>query len=190
MVANWAYLRSLQYFGDKPARRETGYSLLPKYLEVIAKQDPQFIQAYRFIAPVSSIYAGRPQETIHWLERALEEMSPEAPLAYVVWVHKAHDELLFLGDAQAASKSYKMAAEWASKNPDTERNANSLRRTAEFIEENPTSPIPKIGSWGMVLRHTPDQEVQEIAIENIQELGGDVIVDEQGRVQIEFPEED
>jgi len=190
LVADWAYYRFLQYFGDKPARRETGYSLLPEYLEAIAKKDPRFIEAYRYIAPVSSIYAGRPKETVRWLEKALEKLSPETPSSYLVWVNKAYDELLFLGNADEASQSYKMAAQWAkaSDNLVAQRNAKGLYQTARFLEQNPNSIIPRIASWGMVLKQSQDQEIKEIAIEKIENLGGKVNIDSQGKVQIQFPQ--
>lgn len=191
LIADWAYYRFLQYFGDKPARRETGYSLLPEYLEVIAKKDPRFVEAYRYLAPVSSIYAGRPEATVRWLELALESLSPEIPSAYLVWVHKAHDELLFLGDAKAASQSYAMAAQWAKTedSPARQRSAQNLQQTADFLAQNPDSRIGQIASWRMVLAHTQDQEIQQVAIEKIEELGGEVNIDAQGRVQLNLPED-
>jgi len=189
LIADWAYYRFLQYFGDKPARRETGYSLLPEYLEVIAKKDPRFVEAFRYLAPVSSIYAGRPQETVRWLELALEDLSPQISLSYLVWVHKAHDELLFLGDAAAASHSYQMAANWASTSdsPIRQRSAQNLQQAAEFLAKNPDSSLSRIASWGMVLRHTADPEIQQVAIEEIEQLGGTVNINAQGHVKIEFP---
>jgi len=190
-IADWAYYRFLQYFGDKPARRETGYSLLPNYLEVIAKKDPRFVSAFRYLSPVSSIYSGRPEETVHWLEYALQDISPEIPLSYTVWTYKAHDELLLLGKPEAAAHSYRMAAKWASINddPNQQRSAQSLRQTAQFLEQNPTSPIPKIASWAMVLRQTSDSEIQKKAIAEIQKLGGQVRINNEGKVQIDFPQE-
>jgi len=190
-VANWAYYRFLQYFGDKAARSETGYALLPNYLEVITQKDPRFVNAYRYIAPVSSIYAGNPEKTVYSLDQALSQISPQIPDSYLMWIYKAHDQLLFLGDAEAAADSYKQAAEWLSNgdNSDTNRSAQRLRQSARFLEQNPDSRLPRIGSWAMILRNVRDPDVQQVAIEKIENLGGKVNIDNQGKVNIEFPEE-
>ncbi|AFZ43491.1 hypothetical protein PCC7418_1292 [Halothece sp. PCC 7418] len=191
LVADWAYYRFLQYFGDKPARKETGYSLLPEYIELIAKKDPYFVEAFRYLAPVTSIYSGRPEETVRWLELALEKLSPEVPSSYLVWVHKAHDELLFLGEAEAASQSYEMASQWAraDDSPMNQRSAKNLQQTAQFLAQNPDSRIARIASWRMVLVHAQDQEIQEVAIQNIEKLGGKVIRNSEGRIEIKLPSE-
>jgi len=191
LIADWAYYRFLQYFGDKPARKETGYSLLPEYIELIAKKDPYFVEAFRYLAPVSSIYSGRPEETVRWLDLALEQLSPEVPSSYLVWVHKAHDELLLLGDAEAASKSYEMAAQWAraDDSPMSQRRAKNLQQTAQFLAQNPDSRIARISSWRMVLVHVQDQEIQQVAIQNIEKLGGKVIRNSEGRIEIKLPSE-
>ena len=53
--------------------------------------------------------------------------------ASYLWTYKAVDEILFLGDTKAAEKSYRMAANWASKRGDEEGNLIA-RRNLETAE--------------------------------------------------------
>jgi hypothetical protein len=49
VVADWVFLRFLQYFGDEPVRLRTDYRLSPEYFEVILGRDPHFSLAYLFL---------------------------------------------------------------------------------------------------------------------------------------------
>src|SRR5690349_1754508 len=42
VLADWVFLNFLQYFGDDPARLQTGYALSPEYFKVIIARDPRF----------------------------------------------------------------------------------------------------------------------------------------------------
>ena len=73
LVADSFYLDFVQYFGDKTARDNTGYSLTPQYFEAIAKKDANFIQAYLTLATANSMYAGKAEETISLIDDVLEQ---------------------------------------------------------------------------------------------------------------------
>jgi hypothetical protein len=192
LIADWTFLRFLQYFGDENVRNITGYSLSPEYFDIIINRDPRFLDVHTFLSTSVSIYAGMPQKTVELMEKSLESVLPTQPNAYYVWRNKAIDELLFLGDSQAAQKSFEIAAEWASINSDPESQmvAEVSRNTAEFLRTNPNSIKAQINAWLMVFSHAVDDRVRNLAINKITSLGADVFLDQQGNIQVTFPPED
>ena len=96
LVADAIYLDFIQYFGDKSARKATGYSLVPHYFAAIAERDPQFTNAYFILATANSMYAGKADQTIELMDKVLQENNNTAPNSYLIWVLKAIDESLFL----------------------------------------------------------------------------------------------
>lgn len=193
LIADWAFLRYLQYFGDRNARKKVGYGLSADYFEVFVDRNPQFTEPYKFMSPATSIFAGQPDKSVKLIDQGLQSLTPEsAPDAYTLWISKASDELLFLGDNQAARKSYLRAAEWAAKNPNPE--AQRIRRvvtkTANFLKQNPDSKHVRINAWLMVFRNAGDDVTRQRAITEIQKLGAQVSITEQNIVQIKLPDQD
>jgi hypothetical protein len=191
LLADWIYLRFVQYMGDEEAREVTGYSLNPEYFQAVVERDPRFLSAYFMLSPATTLFAGSPDESVQLLEQGIEAVSPEKfPRAYFLWLYKGVDEMLFLGDIPAAIHSYEMAAQWASlqDNPEAQRRANKARKTAQFLKENPLSPEARVSAWGSILSRATDQATRELAIEKIRALGGEVTVTSEGRVQIQLPE--
>jgi hypothetical protein len=187
LVSDWVMLRFIQYLGDRNARKETGYSVAPEYLEAIVEQDPRFVRAYLIISPVSSMHAGRPERTVALMNKGLESLSPDIDDSYFVWLYKGIDELLFLGDTEAAKNSYEMTAEWA-KIAGNEHIAQMATGTAKFLADNPDSRQAQVNAWGMVLSYAPDDNTRKIAIENIERLGGRVEFTDDNRFRIVNPE--
>ena len=140
LIADWAFLRFLQYFGDQKARKQVGYALSTDYFEIFVDRNPQFTEPYKFMSPATSIFAGRPDKSVKLINQGLQSLSPESsPNAYTIWISKASDELLFLGNNQAAKNSYLQAAKWAKNNPDPEAQRISaiVTQTAKFLSQNP-----------------------------------------------------
>ena len=190
LVANFSYLQFLQYFGDSEAREETGYTLSPEYFEILVNNDPKFIRPYFLMSPVTSIFAGNPEKSIDFIEKGIKYIQPASdPHAYYLWVYKATDEMLFLGDNKAAIKSYEMAAQWAEKinTPESQRSAANIRQTIRFLEEDPDSTISHIGAWTMVLSSTSDEKTQQKAIQKIEELGGQIVISPEGALTVKVP---
>jgi hypothetical protein len=192
LIADWTYLRFLQYFGDGPAREQTGYSLSPEYFEIIVNRDPRFTKAYLFLSPASSLYAGRPDRTVALMEQGLKSISPDMPDAHFLWIYKAVDELLFLGNTKAAKHSYEMASKWASIHDDLESQqvAARTRETAQFLARNPKSRRAQIGAWVTILSNAVDDATRQFAINRIRALGGQVSISPQGEVRVQAPKED
>ncbi|MEH2422228.1 MAG: hypothetical protein V7K48_15325 [Nostoc sp.] len=192
-IADLVYLNFLQYFGDDEVRDKTGYSLSPEYFEVILERDPRFLAAYRSLSISTSLYAAMPERAIALSEKGLKSLSPSVPeKSYYVWRYKGIDELLFLGNAQAAQQSFATAANWASKFSDAESQLtlNTSQRTAEFLSRNPNSKYAQIATWAMVLNNQVDQRTQKRAIMEIEALGGKVITTPEGTHKIVFPPKD
>lgn len=189
LVADWAFLQFVQYFGDDPARDQTGYSLNPNYFEIVVDRDPRFAQALFYFSSATSIYAGRPDRTVSLLAKSLESMTAKTPAySYYVWLYKGIDELLFLGKTQAAKHSFDMAAEWASTIQDEESKqvAASARQTSEYLAQNPESKGAQVSAWLMVLSSTSDKRTQWLALNRIRNLGAEVIMTPQGRIQVKL----
>ena len=190
VIANWTFLRFLQYFGDQNARQKTGHALSPEYFEIFVNHNPKFIKPYHFMSPVVSLFAGRPDKSVKFTHQGLQSLSPEtSPNAYMLWIFKASDELLFLGDNQAARQSYSQAAEWAQRNPDPEaqRIGGIAAKTAQFLATNPDSKNARISAWLMILHNAVDNEARQRSIAEIQSLGGQVIITKQNTIEIQFP---
>ena len=192
-IADLVYLNFLQYFGDNQVRDKTGYSLSPEYFEVILERDPRFLAAYGSLSISTSLYAAMPERAIALSEKGLKSLSPFVPeKSYYVWRNKGIDELLFLGNAQAAQKSFATAANWASNFSDAESQfiVNSSQKTAEFLSRNPNSKYAQISTWSMVLNNQVDEKTRKRVIREIEKLGGKVIITPEGTEKILFPPKD
>ncbi|KAF3889762.1 MULTISPECIES: hypothetical protein [Nostocales] len=193
VIANFAYLWFLQYFGDDEVRSKTGYNLSPEYFEIILARDPRFINAYLGLSTSTSMYAAMPEFSIKLMEKGLKSLSPFAPTkSYYVWRYKGIDELLFLGQALKARQSFEKSADWASYHSDEEsQHARAIsKKTAEFLERNPDSTYARIATWVMVLNNQVDKKTRQRAILEIKALGGDVTENPDGTHKIKLPKKD
>jgi hypothetical protein len=192
VIADWAFINFLIYFGDDDAREKTGYSLSPEYFEVVIDRDPYFLRTYLFLSSSTTLYAGMPERSVALMNRGLKSLTPQVPdKSYYVWRYKATDELLFLADAQAAKNSYTKAAEWASTYSDDESKyvVRASRQTAAFLTSNPNSKIAQISAWASVLDNAFDDRTRRRAISRIQALGGKVSVTPKGEFSVGIPKE-
>ncbi len=189
LVSNWTFLDFIQYFGDSEARNETGYGLTPDYFRIILDRDPRFLNAYFIMSTTSSIYAGKPEESIEIMNEKLQLLSPTDPnRSYYIWRYKGTDELLFLGDIKASQNSFAKAAEWASvySNEEGQRVARLSGETAQFLASNPDITTAQTWGWQMVYNNSRDDRTRQVAVEKIEALGAKVSIDSQGNLIIEM----
>lgn len=193
LVADWTLISFIQYFGDDLARPQTGYSLSPEYFEIILARDPYFLSAYPFLSGSTTLYAGMPERSVALIEQGLKSLTPKVPSeSYYIWRYKGTDELLFLGDTQAAKQSFETAAQWASIYSDDESKnvARLSRQTAQFLATNPKSKSAQVSAWMMILDKAFDDRTRQAAISRIQALGGKVTITSQGQVKVQLPKKD
>jgi hypothetical protein len=193
LVANWAFLNFIQYFGDDVARESTGYSITPDFFRVIVNRDPLFLGMYPYLSPSVTLFAGQPQQTVDFLEQGLKNIPTQLqPEAYFLWQAKGTDELLFLGRNSAAQKSYERAADWASRSPDPQLQliAERSRQTARFLASNPDSRRARVASWYNILTNAIDDSSRQFAVQQITALGGKISVAENGALQVKLPKQD
>jgi hypothetical protein len=193
LLADWTFLNFLQYFGDAPARIKTDFTLSPDYFEVILGRDPYFLNAYTFLSTSSALYAGLPERSVAIARKGLSSLKPNVPPeSYYAWRQLGIDELLFLGDAQAARKSFKTAASWANQSsvPGSDRVAALSEQTAAFLANNPDSKTAQVAAWAMVLTNASDKRTHDTAIRQIEALGGKVIPKPNGTFAIQPPAKD
>jgi len=173
LIADLTYLEFIQYFGNKSARQVTGYSLAPDYFQIIADQDPQFTDAYLTLSTANSVYAGKPQVTVYFMNQILNADSFPTKNSHLMWTVKAIDESIFLGDLPAAKHSYEKAADSvlqqdiSSRNQqydlDTLKSASIIRQKAEFLATKPNPTQTQIFAWQSVLPNVvKESEKQEI----------------------------
>lgn len=189
LVADWALLRFVQYYGDDEARGVTGYELSPEYLEIIVKNDPRFIQAYLIFSPAISINAGMPQKSVELLGKGLQDISPKQQDSYYVWIYRAVDQLLFLGDIKGAQKSYAMAALWA-KEAGNLILAKANQESVDYLSKHPQSKRVRVNAWFLVFINSHYPNTRLLAIKKIRELGGKVYLYPEGKVQVVPPKDD
>jgi hypothetical protein len=193
LVADWSFLQFIQYFGDTPARNQTGYSLVPEYFEVIVNKDPRFIDAYLYLSTACSIFAGRPDRTVALMNQGLKSLTPEtSERAYYLWLYKAVDEILFIGDNQAAKRSYEKASQWAHLRGN-QQIADQARQTAQFLSRNPDSKKVQASAWLLIFDNARDDYTRKLALTRIQALGGKIAITQHNgetRISVEMPKED
>jgi hypothetical protein len=193
VIADWVYIDYLQYFGDNDVRDKIGYSLSPEYFEVILKRDPRFLEAYLGLSVSTSLYAGMPERSIVLMNKGLRFLSPQVPKkSYYIWRYKGTDELLFLGNSQAARESFSQAANWASNsaNEESKNVAFISEKTAEYLKNNPDSKYARIATWTMVLQNNIDDKTRKRAIKEIENLGGKVVINADGAPGVTLPKKD
>ena len=177
LVADWSYLNFVQYFGDRQARETIGYRLVPEYFTAIANIDPRFSQAHLRLSIANSMYAGNAETTIALMEEVLASVNPESEDVALLWTSKGLDELLFLGNKQAAIDSYKMAARWssltASERPDG-LTIKDLETALESVSEIDLKEV-QVRAWSSVLVHIKDNQRKQEIIKKIDDLQREIV---------------
>lgn len=182
LIADWAFLNFLQYFGDDEARAETGYSLSADYFDLITLRDPRFAEVYPYLSTSVSFYLGQPKLAVQYMNRGTNVLSPKLnSTAFLVWRFKGLDQLLLIGDIPAAIRSHEKAAEWAEGTPYNPL-AELYRNTAEFLKQDPDSIEVRFRSWAEVYLQGIDKRVQQRAEQEINKLGGQIKRNEKGEV--------
>ncbi|MEO1391458.1 MAG: hypothetical protein AAFV90_00940 [Cyanobacteria bacterium J06634_5] len=193
VLANYIFLDFLQYFGDIETRKELDYNLVISFFEGILAHTPHYRQFYFFLSGSGSLYAAQPQESIMLIEKGLQELSPNQPDdSYYIWRYKGVDELLFLGDGEAAQQSFETSVLWAeqSDHPDSEVIGQLSKQTARYLALNPQSEFAQVQAWSSILATAFNERTQKQAIERIRKLGGRVTISEGGEFKVEFSPKD
>ena len=191
LIADWAFLKFLVYFGDVDIRKQAGYGATTDYFKAVVKKDSRFVKSYFYMSPATSVFAGEPDQSTALIAQGLESITPQShPDSYFLWIYKAIDELLFLGDSEVAKASYDQGIEWASYYDDDRSKAVSARMKvmSNFLADNPDSVEAQIGSWFQLLTNAKDDVTRQKAIDNIERLGGKIQFTPNG-VRVTVPEE-
>ncbi|NJL45935.1 MAG: hypothetical protein HC922_09960 [Leptolyngbyaceae cyanobacterium SM2_3_12] len=78
LIADWAFLNFLQYFGNTNQRSQVGYGVSPEFFEVIVDKDPYFVTPYLFLSTSTSLYAGAPERAVEMMTRGTAAMTPRS----------------------------------------------------------------------------------------------------------------
>jgi len=190
LIADWLFLDFIQYYGDNPARQVTGNSLAPEYFQQVVQRDPRFVESYLYLAPATSLFAGRPNKTVAIMAQGLKFVDPKQPSSYQLWSYKGIDQLLFLGDTEGAKQSYQMAAQWASHFSDefSQYVAQSSLDSIKFLNTNPDSRLARASAWAAILGNARDDQTRELAISKIKATGGELIITPTG-ITVRMPKD-
>jgi hypothetical protein len=195
LIADWLYLRFIQYFGDGDAREKTGYMLSSSYFEQVVDRDPLFVDAMIKLDTSTSLFEGNPQLSVRLLTKSVNSIPPDmfspGTPAYYLWLYKGIDQLLFLGQPQAAKRSYQVALNLMKETkPQTEKTQGLIARTQQtidFLDRNPKSRAAQIGAWAGLLGNIVDKKTLQQVIQEIQSLGGEIITSPDGRLLVRVP---
>jgi len=181
LAADLSYLNFVQYFGDKDARDTIGYKLVPEYFETITALDPRFTQAHLRLSLANSMYAGNAEKTVALMEEVLLAVDPESKEAALLWTSKGLDELLFLGNKQAAINSYKIATQWVELTQSDRPDGLTIKDLEEALESTTEADLKlaQIRAWSSVLVHIRDNERKGEIIDKISDLKAELLVLEQ-----------
>lgn len=188
VVADWTFLKFLQYFGDDEARNITGYRLSDDYFEIVTRHDPRWVEIYPFLSIAVSFYEAKPEIAVQLMERGTSALSPQIdPQAWRVWRNKGLDELLLLGDTNESARSHEMAAEWVEATPEGKKLAPMFRATAEFLRRDPDSVPVRFNAWNTIYFQTTDKLVRQRAKQALVKLGARVQKDRDGNESFILP---
>lgn len=174
LKADTIFLNFIQYFGDGKARDATGYSLTPEYFETLINHDANFVSAHLSLANANTMYAGQPEASISFIEDIFNSASlnNNSQKHALLWLYKAYDELLFLGDTQAAEYSYKQAKKLLENNQ-TNSAGNIVSvyfpNTASFKGDSDIIQA-QITAWSTVLPNVKNLENRQKITQKITDL--------------------
>ena len=181
LIADWTFLKFLQYFGDDEARNVTGYNLSADYFDIVTRRNPRWVEIYPFLSVAVSYYQAKPEIAVQLIERGTNVLSPQIdPQAWRVWRNKGLDELLLLGDTTESARSHEMAADWVEGTPEGKKLAPMFRATADFLRRDPDSIPVRFAAWSAVYAQTNDKFVRMRARQALVKLGAVVQKDKDG----------
>ncbi len=188
LIADWTFIKFLQYFGDDEAREVTGYNLDQDYFDVVTQRDPRWVDIYLFLSTAISFYQGKPETAVNLMERGTRALSPQIhSQSWKVWRTKGLDELLLLGDIPESIRSHEMAADWVQGSPEGPELAPIFRATAEYLRRDPDSVPVRFIAWNTVYAQTTDKLVRQRAKQALVKLGAQVQKDKDGNESFILP---
>jgi tetratricopeptide (TPR) repeat protein len=124
------------------------------------------------------MYAGYPEKSIALMEKALASVDPASEKAAYLWTAKGLDELLFMGDKEAAIKSYQMAAQWQSLANTKKTDGLTIKNLELALQDTNEIELKQaqIRAWSTVLAYVRDQPRQREILDKISSLKAELAV--------------
>jgi len=190
LIADWTFLKFLQYFGDDEARDVTGYNLSQDYFDIVTQRDPRWADIYLFLSTAISFYQGKPETAVNFIERGTRALALSPQIhsqSWRVWRTKGLDELLLLGDIPESIRSHEIAADWVQGSPEGPKLAPIFRATAEYLRRDPDSVPVRFAAWSTIYAQTTDKLVRQRAKQALVKLGAQVQKDKNGQESFILP---
>lgn len=192
--ASWLWLELIQYYGDAPARAQTGYGLAYDYFDHMLRLDPRFFLGYRLSSLVLAYRAGQPEKAVEILDRGLQQFNPQNnPDAWRLYVDRALLNFMFLGDAEAGRNDYYQAAAWREQ---VGLPGDEFRQLGDNIARSPLSRRVQFDVWLSVYNSTTDRDTRLFVLEQLVQLGTVLQTLPTGEIEIlppplpDFPDEE
>jgi hypothetical protein len=173
LLADYYWLAFVSYAGDSRARQSDKYVLADRYLDIVTRLDPHFIEAYWFCAFCVGADQGRPDLAQKIIDRGIAANPFNWSLPFI----GGFNQFIFAGNELSAARYYRMAARFPEAPRWLSGQALLLERGIpriykqigiwEKIYNSQNSPLVKekardtlTGLWLTVYKNAPDQETR------------------------------
>jgi tetratricopeptide (TPR) repeat protein len=184
LAADCYWLAFIAYVGDGKARQLDKYRLADRYLDIVTRLDPHFLDAYWFCAFAVGADQGRPDLAQKIIDRGINANPFNWSLPFIA----GFNQYLYAGNESMAARYYRMAARFPDAPPWLAEQAALLERGIpriykqigvwEKIYNAEGSPLVKekargtlIGLWLSVYKGAPDGQTRQRAAQALRNLG-------------------
>jgi hypothetical protein len=163
LLADYYWLRFIQYFGGGEARQRDRYASAEKYLRLIVMLDPHFLAAYDFVAFGVGGEEGRPDTAKEILDFGISHNQDSWRLPFLAGIN----EYLFARNELEAANYYDIASRRPHAPP-------WLARQAGILRTKLPSTMKAINVWKSAYETAVDNSIKRKAQSELVKLWTDV----------------
>ncbi len=184
LLADYYWLAFISYVGDFKARVADKYALADRYLDIVTRLDPHFLQAYWFCAFSVGADEGKPEVAQKIIDRGIGANPNDWSLPFI----GGFNQYLFAGNEREAARYYRMAERFPQAPSWLADQAKLLERGVpriykqigvwEKIYKSQESPLVRekardtlTGLWLSLYKNAPDRETKSKAAQALRHLG-------------------
>lgn len=183
LLADFLWLRFVQYFGDTEVREKTGYGLNFEYLQAITDRNPQFENAYLIANLAVAAKMGRTDLAEQLLLKGIQH----DPDSYYLWQYRGFLHFMYTGDVKKAAYSFRQNAGLAVAQEGNAKQhwGNYWLLMAKSLETFPPTPWLRRSVWQEIYFDNANKETQAHALKQLKTLG--VILKPDGKLYELYP---
>jgi tetratricopeptide (TPR) repeat protein len=178
LVADFLWLRFIQYFGDSSVRAKSGYGLSYKYLKTITDRDPHFDNAYRIANLAVAYRMGRTDLADALLAKGIQAN----PKSYLIWQTRGFLHFLYTGNIPKAVYCFRRNAGIAvAVGGNSQQHwGNYWFAMSKYLEVSKSNDWTRRQIWAEVYANSSDTSTQALALTQLAKLG--VSLNKDGRL--------